>query len=350
MQWTFWLSLAILTALGLLEIWLLRHQGSDQDYARPSATPREIALASLPAALLMEALGWLGVWWQSYGVIVFVLLPTIGGFVAAWLLTRRRLRTTRDCSRVAASAVLLAGIGVVAFALEGLLCLLMALPLAIPLALLGGRLAFHSQGSDWLRRRSSAALLIVLLGTPVLMGAEAAVDPEPPLLEVRTEIVVNAPPDVVWPRVVSFPEIPEDREWLFRTGIAYPMRAEIHGHGAGALRRCVFSTGDFVEPIEIWDEPRLLRFAVTQSPPSLQELSPWGDIRPPHAVSAFQGEAGQFELRRLPGGRTLLVGTTWYRHDLRPASYWRLWSDALIHRIHRRVLRHIARLAEEDQG
>jgi hypothetical protein len=29
-----------------------------------------------------------------------------------------------------------------------------------------------------------------------------------------------------------------------------------------------------------------------------------------------------------------------------PAGYWRRWSDAVVHRIHLRVLRHIKRLAE----
>lgn len=32
-----------------------------------------------------------------------------------------------------------------------------------------------------------------------------------------------------------------------------------------------------------------------------------------------------------------------YRHRLWPSAYWRLWSDAIIHRIHMRVLRHIDR-------
>src|SRR5207245_959328 len=36
----------------------------------------------------------------------------------------------------------------------------------------------------------------------------------------------------------------------------------------------------------------------------------------------------------LPGGRTRLQGTTWYRHRMWPAGYWRLWCDAVVHRIH----------------
>jgi hypothetical protein len=46
-------------------------------------------------------------------------------------------------------------------------------------------------------------------------------------------------------------------------------------------------------------------------------------------------------LTPLPNGGTRLEGTTWYHHGLWPAAYWQLGSDAIIHRIHLRVLRHI---------
>ena len=69
-------------------------------------------------------------------------------------------------------------------------------------------------------------------------------------------IKINAPPEAVWKQVVAFSEIPPPTELLFRAGIAYPVRAEITGHGPGAVRHCVFSTGPFVEPIEIWDRAR----------------------------------------------------------------------------------------------
>ncbi len=44
-----------------------------------------------------------------------------------------------------------------------------------------------------------------------------------------------------------------------------------------------------------------------------------------------------------------LCGSTLYHHGLWPASYWRLWSDPIIHRIHDRVLRHIKTLTESPE-
>ena len=150
--------------------------------------------------------------------------------------------------------------------------------------------------------------------------------------------------------MVEFSEIPPPRDWLFRAGIAYPKRARIVEEGPGAVRYCEFSTGPFVEPIEIWNAPRLLRFAVTENPAPMEEWTPYRHIEPPHLRGFLVSQAGQFHLVRLENGRTRLEGTTWYRHSLWPAFYWKQWSDTIIHRIHRRVLEHIREESEASSG
>ena len=70
--------------------------------------------------------------------------------------------------------------------------------------------------------------------------------------------------------------------------------------------------------------------------------------QPKHLHGYFMSKEGQFELTRLANGHTLLAGTSWYQHGLWPAEYWRWWSDAIIHRIHLRVLNHIRTLAEQE--
>ncbi len=87
---------------------------------------------------------------------------------------------------------------------------------------------------------------------------------------------------------------------------------------------------------------------MASQPPPLRELSPWGATHPPHLEGFLRSRRGQFRLTALPGGRTLLEGTTWYENRMWPAAYWQLWSDELIHRIHRRVLEHVAQEAEND--
>jgi len=83
----------------------------------------------------------------------------------------------------------------------------------------------------------------------------------------------------------------------------------IDGEGVGALRRCEFSTGAFVEPIIVWDAPRRLSFDVTAQPDPMRELSPYRSARPPHLAGAFRARRGEFRLIALPDGRTRLEGT-----------------------------------------
>jgi hypothetical protein len=197
-------------------------------------------------------------------------------------------------------------------------------------------------------RLAARGSIILLLLPPVTLTWDA--NAHSPIYEVRTSIMVAAMPEQVWKNVIVFSELPEPQEWFFRAGLAYPKRARIEGSGLGAIRYCEFSTGPFVEPIELWDEPRLLRFRVTENPAPMREWSPYAQVMPKHLHGYLVSKRGQFRLMRLANGRTLLEGTTWYQHGLWPAEYWRWWSDAIIHRIHLRVLNHIRMLAEQESA
>jgi uncharacterized membrane protein YhaH (DUF805 family) len=282
----------------------------------------------------------------AYGWSLFVALPFCLGLFSVLLYSYHTPRGFAECVGVSLLPVVILGGLLLLVAIEGLICVMMAAPIAGALALLGGLLGYRIQANHWRPREAPAILSVVLLVVPGFFGMERAAGLVPETFRVQTAIEVNAPPEKVWDQVVAFAEIPPPKEMLFRAGIAYPIRAEISGHGVGAVRHCIFSTGPFVEPIEIWDEPRLLKFGVTANPTPLQEWTPYAHIEPPHLHGYFVSEQGQFLLTALPVGRTRLEGTTWYRHSMWPAAYWHLWSDYIIHSIHLRVLRHIKLEAE----
>src|ERR1700682_3831269 len=277
----------------------------------------------------------------AYGWGLFVALPFCLGMFLVLLYTYHSPRDWWACLNVALLPVGILGVALILVAMGGGICVLMAAPFALGLSALGGMLGYTIQAHHWRPKQTPAMLSIVILMIPASFGIEHAAALQPPAFMVRTAIEVNAPPEKVWNRVVAFAEIPPPKELLFRAGIAYPIRAEISGHGVGAVRHCIFSTGPFVEPIEVWDEPRLLKFGVTANPAPLSELSPYGNIQPRHLHGYFVSEKGQFLLTALPGGRTRLEGTTWYQHTMWPATYWSWWSNYVIHRIHSRVLNQI---------
>lgn len=258
---------------------------------------------------------------KSYGFGLFVALPFCLGLFAVLVHSYHGPRTMSQCLGVSLLPLAILAVMLLAVAVEGFICILMAAPLAAALAVLGGALGYAIQSAHWGRSRTPAMLSAVVFFLPAFAGAEKLVQPQAEVFVVKSAVEVNAPPPKVWEEVIAFSEIEPPKELVFRAGVAYPVRAEMTGRGPGAVRRCMFSTGPFVEPIKVWDEPRLLRFGVTENPAPMQELTPYGHIEPAHLHGYFESHQGQFLLTVLPGGRTRLEGTTWYSHTIWPAAY-----------------------------
>lgn len=304
-------------------------------------------VAAINAAVTAGMIAWLSTnVLRQYGWALFVGLPFGIGFTTAFIHGYRVRRSLGSCMGAAALSLALMGAGFLCFAMEGAICLLMAAPLAFGLALPGAWLGWAMQNALWESRNS--LLCVGVLFVPLVIAVQRLDPPVAPLLRVTSSVDVAAPPEVVWRHVVTFAELPPPQELMFRLGVAYPVRATIAGAGPGAIRRCEFSTGAFVEPIEVWDAPRLLKFSVTENPPPIEEWTPYRHIEPPHLDGFLRSQGGQFFLIAKADGTTRLEGTTWYRHHMWPAAYWQVWSDTIIHSIHTRVLDHVRGLAERD--
>jgi uncharacterized protein YndB with AHSA1/START domain len=286
-------------------------------------------VAQAAALGILALIGWLLMEGGVYGSFLFLILPMLAGAVpvlfnptledvAAWAGMRAAM--------IGCLLFLLIGI-------EGFVCTLMAIPIAAPLGALGGFLAAN------LRKPTNGGLMLALLPGSLVWDFTA----QPVARPIVTSIEIAAPPETVWRYVVELPDIPEPTEWYFRAGIAYPTRARKQGN----TRYCDFSTGSFVEPITVFDPPRKLAFDVTESPAPMREFSFYGDIHPKHLHGYMESERGQFVLTPMDGGKgTRVDGTSWYRHGLLPDFYWRIWSDAIVHRIHLRVLQQVKTLSE----
>lgn len=222
----------------------------------------------------------------------------------------------------------------------------MAAPIGLLFTWLGYLLGYEIIKSKIINTSLVAVLLIA--SVPTFMGFEYSTTKNSEnLRSVTTTVRINAPAEKVWKNVIAFPQLKEPTELLFKTGIAYPINAKINGSGVGAIRHCNFSTGSFVEPITVWQEPSLLRFSVQDQPATMKELS-FYDLQPNHLHGYFISKYGQFKLVKQTDGSILLEGTTWYYNKIKPNMYWDLWSDYIIHKIHERVLAHIKEVAEKD--
>lgn len=315
----------------------------------PVDSPRAFLVAALlpvPISVLaaMFSVTILGV----YGWSIFTVVPFVAAIATPVLYGWNKRRTLVECLLSSVTCLMLMASTLLILPIEGIICLAMATPLAIGVGLVGGLTGYAIQASLPRNEGVPRMLSCFALFIPLLMVGEFFSPVPFPTYENVSTIDIAAPPHVVWKYLIDFPRLKEPTELIFKTGIAYPIEAKISGRGPGAIRECIFTTGKFVEPIEIWDEPKLLRFGVLEQAPPMHEMSLYPKLHPPHLDHYLLAKQGQFRLKANGANQTKLYGSTWYENRMGPGAYWRLWSDWIIHSIHMRVLNHVKTLSENE--
>lgn len=312
--------------------------------------PAEKIARLIAAALVPPIAGTLVVYFgavvlQEYGWVLFLALPVVMGFTSTVIYSDGS-QSYWKCFLVGLLSIGVIGLLIMAFRIEGLICLAMSLPLAVPLIALGVLIAWEWRGKGISTRRGIGLSTLLFLLMPLAMGFEVSNKSTPTVHEVVSTVEIDAPIETVWKNVVEFPQIDAKPEGVLALGFAYPINAKIDGTGVGAVRYCNFDTGPFVEPITAWQEPNLLAFDVKEQPPAMTELSPYKHLHSAH-LHYIRSQRGQFRLYE-KDGKTVVEGTTVYTHDIAPDIYWQLFSDEIIHRIHMRVLNHIKLVSEKE--
>jgi hypothetical protein len=282
---------------------------------------------------------------ENFGYGVFAGIPLAIGLACGIIYNWKQRWDWLASLAVTIATFLTVGLGLLALKIEGLICLVMAAALAWVIGLIGLLIAWAFRK---LKARHRKAMLILCGFLPFLMAFEEAKELSPPLLEHTTRIEINAPPQVVWRYVPSFPKIENKTSWLLSLDLACPMESEMTGEGLGATRRCILSTGVMPEIITSWEPGKRLEFDVLETPPAMRESNPFGATETVHADHSFSVKRGRFVLTPLPGGKTLIEGTSWFQHDLWPQSYWAPMTKRVVREVHERVLEHIKQLSEQE--
>ena len=247
---------------------------------------------------------------KVYGSGIFLATPAVCGMLAVWIYNRKGKKRFGESISVSLIAGCISLLGFLVVGFEGLICLAMAVPIVLPLFLIGGLIGYAISHASGKKVISDIAVLIMTLFVPFLVGFESAERNDPFIHKVVTTVEIKASVEDIWHEVIQFSTIPEPKEFLFRIGIAYPTDARIEGSGVCAIRYCNFSTGSFVEPITHWVESEKLGFDVIEQPEPMTEISPYTGIHPPHLDWAVRSVKGQFLLKERGDGIVELEGTT----------------------------------------
>jgi len=298
-------------------------------------------IAGLVIAVVLEIVSTLV--FRTYGFVLFLGSPFIIGCVTGYIGNRRSDIGASATTRLVLGACFLGCVCLLAVALEGILCIVLAAPLIALTAWFGGlmgrTIALKGPGSAPGRMASSFVAL------PLLLAIDWVAPPDFTFESVES-IRVTAPPRDVWDAIVHMGPIPDPPAVPFRWGLAYPTSGTIHGSGVGAIREGVFSTGVAYERVTAWHPNEELAFIVLSDPPTLHELSPYREVHAPHLNGYFRTSDARFTIMPLADGHTLLSLTTRHELLLGPSFYWAPIAKWAVYTNKRRVLAHFAKQAE----
>lgn len=316
-----------------------------------SSPAKSVVLRLLLAMLVTVFYGlaiYVLIWVTQAGVMVLIsgaLLLSMGiGSLLTVLFDPQAKLSTSDIVVPALITLLLICLLTVIFFAEGIVCLIMAVPILVPGLLLGVSV---TRGTiRWWQNRRGAMMVVAL---PLLvLPLEIRMDWPDYHGFVSTEVIIAAPADIVWTNTVEIRDIdPDTLRFTPSHNLMFfprPLDARLDFHGEGATRFLSWTKGiHFRENITEWEQDRRLGWTFGFNPNSIPaEID--SHLRPDSEASELL--RGEYVLEPLPDGRTKLVLTTHYKVSLPWNGYGRWWANRLLSDFHGVVLDVVKRRAE----
>lgn len=287
-----------------------------------------------------------------YGLLTIgfiCLMPLVLGALVM-LLAPRRYRSSRLYVTLAPLGVGLLFLLIGAVWLKELwICLLMASPFVLGLALIGGIVVYV-----WWQRQtttdtgSQIMMLLLLLSPYWFTPLEQQFPVRTEQYQVETAVRIEASPEVIWQNVIRVSEIQpaEQQLSLFHVlGVPQPLEAQLQSAGVGGTRYGRFARGlVFVETITEWQPQQRIRFEI-EPQHTTRPLPPLDQIGGPH----YDIEAAAYTLEPQSDGSVLLSLSGEYSLTTRFNGYGRLWMDLAMRDFQNYVLQVVKVRAERAQ-
>lgn len=255
-----------------------------------------------------------------------VLGPLAMGALAVWFAPLAVRTNWQSVIGIGAAACLLWLVIVLLFAWEVAICIAMALPIVLPVTILGSVIVCALARRQSRRNQVHASLLGLLLLAPYLAGPIEQRFPLATTIErVETTITITADAQTVWANIIRVPPIqPQEREFrLYHfAGFPWPEEAEMSVEGMGGVRYARYENGlTFAEPVTAWEPYRTLGFDINIVQPE-QLPMPLNGIGGPF----FDLLQGQFSIEPVDANQVRLHLSSEHRLTTRFNRYGRLWT------------------------
>lgn len=240
---------------------------------------------------------------------------------------------------------------VLLLAWEGMICIALAAPIFLAMAMLGGVamgvfIVRDERGGGRYGHSSIGAVALCVVLPFLMAPAEARVAVPESTRVVLTSIAIDAAAAAVWRQIVRVPAIGESEQpgsLFHRIGIPRPVEATLSHEGVGGVRRARFDSGiEFDETVTEWTEGRGFAFDIRVEPDSIGATL---DRHVRVGGEYFDVLEGRFRIEPAERGVVLHL-TSRHRLNTRFNAYAGLWTDAIMRDIHRTVCAVVKRRSE----
>lgn len=231
------------------------------------------------------------------------------------------------------------------FLIEGTICILMASPIALIGASIGGLV-----GGLWGRlSKPSNRVLTCVAALPFLLApAEARLTPPLSTRTVASEIRIHASPQIVWQNIERVPAISPTElhpNWTHRIGFPRPVEATLSYEGVGGIRHASFERGLlFIETITTWEPQHRIVFSIKADSAHIPTTTL--DEHVTIGGRYFDVLDGEYTLEPLANGEVLLHLTSHQRLSTDFNDYAGLWTDAVMQNLQTSILQVIQHRCE----
>ena len=231
--------------------------------------------------------------------------------------------------------------------LEAILCVVVAAPIYLPVALLSGWAT-----SAIIKKRNSRLNVTFLVFLPLAISPLESLWEQPhETFEVVDTIEIAASPAEVWNEIASVPAIDASElpfQWIYWLDFPRPVSAEIDRHEVGGKRLARFEREvSFFEVVTEWENEKSLAFTIEADP----EFIPHTAFDQHIIVGGrfYDVLNGRYEIEALASGKTRLHLTSEHRLSTPFNAYAGWWSEWVMRQVQGSILEVIKNRAEANR-
>lgn len=233
---------------------------------------------------------------------------------------------------------------------EGLLCIVLGLPLFLVMTLLGsitaGLVNDHFRAGGQRRLMMACCLMIPFVVTPI----ENRFPQVSAIRTVSTQIEIHAGTRAIWDQIKSVQPIRREelrRTFSQRIGFPRPIAATLSREGIGGVRRATFEGNVvFIETVNAWEPGRRLAFSIRADTSAIPATTL--DEHVTVGGPFFDVLNGEYRIESIAPGQAILHLSSQHRLSTHFNSYAGLWTEFLMRDIQDGILEVIKNRCERD--